>query len=131
LSQTIDLHESQRSRAAAASDITALALQQGATHMALAAAREAARSALLAFAGAPYRLSGPDLDILRQMAACSPQQLAGQPIERQARTRAVLAILDRLFPPPHAGEVRAGPVRPGSPAPATARRIGEGSWSWT
>src|SRR3954452_15892384 len=44
----LDLNECQRSRAVAAVDIMAMALERGAPHMALAAAREAARSALLA-----------------------------------------------------------------------------------
>jgi hypothetical protein len=78
----------------------AMALERGAPHMALAAAREAARSALLALAGAPCRLTGADREILQQMAASSPQHLAGRPDERQAKLRAALAILDRLFPCP-------------------------------
>jgi hypothetical protein len=127
--QSLDQPECQRTRTAAALDITALALKQGATHMAFAAAREAARSALLACAGAPHRLAGADLDMLRQMAASSPQQLAGRPTERQAKIRAVLAILDCLFPQPEACEVWISPAPPGSaspafPVPAHARRAG-------
>ena len=97
--------------------------------MALAAAREAARSALLAFAGAPYRLVAADLEILRQMTASSPQQLAGRPTERQARIRAVLEILDRLFPHPPSDEAMIGWAWPGSgssgfPGLAPARGAG-------
>jgi hypothetical protein len=129
MNQSLDQLECQRTRAAAALDITALALKQGATHMAFAAAREAARSALLAIAGAPHRLAGADLDVLRQMAASSPQQLAGRLTERQARVCAVLAILDRLLPRPEACEVWVSPAPPGSaspafPVPAHARRAG-------
>jgi hypothetical protein len=66
---------------------------------------------------------------LRQMAASSPQQLAGRLTERQARIRAVLAILDRLFPRPEACEVWVSPAphgsaSPASPVPAHARRAG-------
>jgi hypothetical protein len=109
MNQSLNQPECQRTPAAAALDITALALKQGATHMALAAAREAARSILLAFAGAPHRLAGGDLDMLRQMAASSPQQLAGRLTERRARIRAVLVILDRLLPQPR--RVRCGSAR--------------------
>jgi hypothetical protein len=67
--------------------------------------------------------------MLRQMAASSPQQLAGRLTERQARICAVLAILDRLFPRPEACEVWVSPAPPGSaspafPVPAHARRVG-------
>jgi hypothetical protein len=129
MNQSLDQLECQRTRAAAALDITTLALKQGATHMAFAAAREAARSALLACAGAPHRLAGADLDVLRQMAASSPQQLAGRVTERQARIRAVLAILDCLFPRPDACEVWVSPAPTESaaaafPVPAHARRAG-------
>jgi hypothetical protein len=119
MNQSLNQPECQRTPAAAALDITALALKQGATHMALAAAREAARSILLAFAGAPHRLAGADLDMLRQMAASSPQQLAGRLTERRARIRAVLVILDRLLPQPEACEVWVSPAPPGSASPAS------------
>ena len=129
MNQSLNQPECQRTRAAAALDITALALKQGATHMKFAAAREAARLALLAFAGMPRRLAGADLDMLRQMAASSPQQFAGRLTERQAGIRAVLAILDRLFPRPEACEVWVSPAPPASaspafPVPAHARRAG-------
>lgn len=106
--QSFDIPDHQWSRAAAAIDITVLALKRGASHMALAAVREAARSALLAFAGAPRRLAGADLEMLRSIAASSPQHLAGRPTERQARIRAVLVILNRLFPQPPADDAMSG-----------------------
>jgi hypothetical protein len=121
MDRTFDLHECQRSRVMVAVDIMAMALERGAPHMALAAAREAARSALLALAGAPCCLADADLEILKQTAAASPQHLAGRPTERQARIRTVLAILDRLFPRPPACVVRISVARPGSPASAPAR----------
>jgi hypothetical protein len=119
MNQSLDQRDCQRTRAAGALDITVLALKQGATHMAFAAAWEAARLALLACGGAPHRLAGSDLDMLRQMAASSPQQLAGRPTERQAKIRAVLAILDRLFLQPEAREVWVSPAPPGSASPAS------------
>jgi len=124
MDKSLDLHECQRSRAVAAIDIMAMALERGAPHMALAAAQEAARSALLALAGVSYRLIGADLEILQQMAASSPQHLAGRPTERQARIRAALAILDRLFPRLPACEMTISSARPGSPVSAPARGAG-------
>ena len=54
----------------AAADIVGLALERDLPHMALGAAREAARSALLALGAAPRgRLSGPDVELLREVAA--------------------------------------------------------------
>ena len=97
-----DMLDHQWSRAAAAADITAFALGRGLPHMALDAAREAARSALLALAAAPRRLSGPDLELLREVAAASPQHLAGRPAERAALLRATLSAVERLFPRPPA-----------------------------
>ena len=94
--------EDQRSRAVAAAEITAFALERGLPHMALDAAREAARSALLALAAGPRRLSGPDIELLREVAAARPQHLAGRPAERAAVVRAVLSAVDRLFPRPPA-----------------------------
>jgi hypothetical protein len=72
--------------------------------LALAAAREAARSALLDLGEGPHRLARRDLALLRELAAASPQHMAGRPAERQALLRAALHILDRVFPrPPGAG----------------------------
>jgi hypothetical protein len=66
-----ELREDRRSRAMAATEILALALERNLPHMALAAAREAARSALLALAEAPppRRLAGRDLELLKELAA--------------------------------------------------------------
>ena len=98
----LDRDEDQRSRAVAAAAITAFALERDLPHMALGAAREAARSALLALAAVPPRLSDPELGLLREMAAVPPQRLAGRPAEREAMVRAALSALDRLFPRPSA-----------------------------
>jgi hypothetical protein len=95
-----DLHEERWRRAVAAAEIVSLALERNLPHMALAAAREAARSALLALGKEMRRLAGPDLALLRDLAAAPPQHLAGRPAERQAVVRAALSILDRLFPRP-------------------------------
>jgi hypothetical protein len=95
-----DMLEDQRSRAVAAADIAAFALERDLPHMALGAAREAARSALLALAVAPRRLPDPDLVLLREMAAASPQHLAGRPAERAATVRATLSAVGRLFQQP-------------------------------
>jgi len=89
-------HEDRRDRAVAAADIVALALERDLLHMALPAAREAARSALLVLAEGPHRPAARELDLLRQVAASSPQHLAGRPVERTAMVRATLAVLDRL-----------------------------------
>ncbi len=99
-----DPHEHWRSRAMAAAEIVALALERNLPHMALAAAQEAARSALLVLAGAPRprRLAGPDVELLEELAASSPQHMAGRPAERQALVRAALSVLDRVFPRPPA-----------------------------
>ena len=86
------------SRTMAAAEITGLALERDLPHMALGAAREAARSALLALACLPRRPPGPDLDLLRDMAAAPLQRLAGRPAERAATIRATLSVVDRLFP---------------------------------
>jgi hypothetical protein len=95
-----DMLEDQRSRAVAAAEIAAFALERDLPHMALGAAREAARSALLALAAAPGRRSDPDLGLLREMAAASAQHLAGRPVERAATLRATLSVVGRLFPQP-------------------------------
>ncbi len=94
-----ELREDRRSRAMAATEILALALERNLPHMALAAAREAARSALLALAEAPppRRLAGRDFELLKELAASSPQHMAGCPAERQALVRATLSVLDRVF----------------------------------
>ena len=76
--------ESQRSRVVAAAELVGFALQRDLPHIALGAAREAARSALLALAAAPRRLSGPDIELLREVAAAPPQHLSGRPAERLA-----------------------------------------------
>ena len=96
------LLEEQRSRAVAAAEITGFALERNLPHMALGAVREAARSALLALAAAPHRPSGADLGLLREVAAASPQHLAGRPAERKAMVRAALSVVERLFPRPQA-----------------------------
>ena len=92
-----DPHEERWSRAVAAAEIVALALERDLPHMGLAAAREAARSALMELGTGPRRLAGPDLALLRELDAAPPQHMAGRPAERQAVVRAALAILDRLF----------------------------------
>jgi hypothetical protein len=79
---------------------------------------------MLALAGAPCRLAGADLEILQQMAASSPQHLAGRPAERQARIRAALTILDRLFPRPPICEVGISSTRPRSLVSASGRNTG-------
>ncbi len=112
-----DLLEDQWSRAAAAAEITASALERGLPHMALDAAREAARSALLALAAAPHRPPAPDLGLLRDMAAALPRHLAGRPAERLAMVRATLSVVEPLLPRPPATVDRnpprgAGPGRP-------------------
>ncbi len=112
-----DMLEDQRNRAVAAAEITACTLERDLPHMALGAAREAARSALLALATAPLRPSGPDLDLLRKVAAAPPQHLAGRPAERLAMIRATLSVVEPLFPRPLATVDRnppggAGPGRP-------------------
>jgi hypothetical protein len=117
-----DLLEHRWSRALAAAEITASALERGLPHMALDAAREAARSALLALAAAPRRPPMPDLGLLRDMAAASPRHLAGRPAERLAMIRATLAVVQRLFPRPSATVGRnpprgAGPGRPSRRGP--------------
>jgi hypothetical protein len=94
----LDMLEDRRSRVAAAAEIVASALERNLPHMALGAAREAARSALLALAAGPRRLSGPDIELLREVAAARPQHLAGRPAERAAVVRATLSVVDRLFP---------------------------------
>lgn len=104
-------HEDRWSRAMAATEIIALALERNLPHMALAAAREAARSALLALAQAPppRRLAGPDLELLKELAASPPQHMAGRPAERQALVRATLSVLDRVFLRPPAAAWRDPP----------------------
>ena len=97
-----DLHEERWGRAVATAEIVGLALERNLPHMALAAAREAARSALLALGKEARRPAGPDLELLRDLAAAPPQHLAGRPGDRQAVLRAALSILDRLFPRPQA-----------------------------
>jgi hypothetical protein len=106
------------SSAVAAAEITAFALERGLPHMALDAAREAARSALLALAAAPRRPCAPDLGLLRDMAATLPQHLAGRPAERLAMIRATLSVVESLVPRP--------PATMG-PEPATGRRPGAAS----
>ncbi len=99
--------DDRRGRVMAAAAIAGMALERDLPHAALGAAREAARAALLALAQAPRRPAGPDLDLLRGVAAAPPQRLAGRPAERLALVRATLAAVDRLFPWPGA----AGPPR--------------------
>ncbi len=117
-----DMLEHRWSRALAAAEITAFALERNLPHMALDAAREAARSALLALAAAPRRPSGPDIELLREVAAAPPQHLAGRPAERAALLRATLSAVRRLFPRPPATVGRnpprgAGPGRPSRRGP--------------
>ena len=113
-----DLLENQWSRAVAAAEITAFALERGLPHMALDAAREAARSALLALAAAPHRPPAPDLGLLRDMAAALPRHLAGRPAERLAMVRATLSVVEPLFPRPPATVGRNPPrgAAPGRPS---------------
>ena len=117
-----DMLDHRWSRAVAAAEITAFALERDLPHMAVDAAREAARSALLALAAAPHRPPAPDLGLLRDMAAASPQHLAGRPAERLAMIRATLSVVEPLFPrPPATGDRNpprgAGPGRPSRRGP--------------
>ena len=117
-----DLLDHQWSRAVAAAEITAFALEPDLPHMALDAAREAARSALLALAAAPHRPRDPDLGLLRDLAATLPQHLAGRPAERLAMIRATLSVVEPLVPRPPATVGRnpprgAGPGRPSRRGP--------------
>ena len=113
----LDILEHRWSRAVAAAEITAFALERDLPHIALDAVREAARSALLALAAAPHRPSAADLGLLRDMAAALPQRLAGRPAERLAMIRATLSVVEPLFPRAPATVDRnpprgAGPARP-------------------
>ena len=121
--------EDRRGRVAAAAEIVTFALERGLPHVALGAAREAARSALLGRAATPRRLTGPDLELLREVAAAPPQHLAGRPAERVAVMRAVLSAVDRLFPRPPAAAGRdrpreGGAGQPSLPGPGRAHRAG-------
>ncbi len=129
MNQDLCWHESRWNRAVAATDILALALERDALHLALAAAQEAARSALLVLAEAPSRLANADRDVLRQMAAASPQHLAGRPAERQAGICSALAILDRLFPRPPICEARTLPAPAGGGGRAPRNRATQ-HWPW-
>ena len=119
-----DLHEERWSRAVAAAQLVGLALERDLPHMALAATREAARSALLALGEGPRRLAGPDLALLRELAAAPPQHMAGRPAERQALVRAALSVLDRLFLPPPSASWRGSPRGVGAGAIAPLRASG-------
>ncbi len=119
-----DLLENQWSRAAAAAEITAPALERGLPHMALDAAREAARSALLALAAAPRRPSAPDLGLLREVASALPRRLAGRPAERLAMIRATLSVVEPLFPRPPATVDRNPPGAPAQGGLTAGVRIG-------
>ncbi len=120
-----DLHDERWSRAVAAAQLVGLALERDLPHMALAATREAARSALLVLAEGPRRLAGPDLALLRELAAAPPQHMAGRPAERQALVRAALSVLDRLLLPPPSASWRGPGERRGD---ATGTADGAGSW---
>ncbi|WP_431271463.1 hypothetical protein [Dankookia sp. P2] len=74
-----------------------IALDQQALSLALAAAREAARSALLALGQAPGRVGKRDLALLREAATATPQRFANRPDEREVLSRATLELLGRLF----------------------------------
>ncbi len=129
----VDLHEDRRSRAAAAAEIVASTLERGVPHLALAAAREAARSALLELGRGPRRLAARDLALLQELAAAPPQHLAGRPAERQALLRAALSILDRVFLQPPGARRRAPPQggdagQPSPRKPDHAHPLPRGSW---
>jgi hypothetical protein len=126
MNQSLGSNDRQRSRAVTAVTIMAMALERNAPHMALAAAQEAARSALLVLASAPRRLAAAELEILTQMAASSPQHLAGRPAERHARVHAAFMILDHLFPRAPTCEVSTVPLRPEALASAYACGTGGG-----
>jgi hypothetical protein len=103
LRTTHDADDDPRGRALAAAEIVGMALERDLPHMALGAAREAARSALLALAAVPGpRLPDRDLGLLRDLAASSPQRFAGRPAERAAVVRATRALVGGLFPGEHA-----------------------------
>jgi hypothetical protein len=97
MASTVYPDEDEQSRAMAAAEITGPALERDLPHLALGAAREAVRSALLALAAVPRRPPGPDLGLLRDMAAAPPQHLAGLTMARTAKVRATLAVMERLF----------------------------------
>jgi len=126
MNQSLGSTDRQRSRAVTAITIMAMAmaLERNAPHMALAAAREAARSALLVLASAPRHLAAAELEILKQMAASLPQHLAGRPAERHARVHAAFIILDHLFPRAPVCEAKTIPPWPEAPASAYARCTG-------
>jgi hypothetical protein len=96
----------------AAAEIAALALERDLPHMALDAAREAARSALLVLAAGRHQVSSLELERLRDMAGATSQHLAGRPAERTAMVRAALSVVDsllsRVSPLPGEGEVTGG-----------------------
>ncbi len=108
----------------AAAEITAFALERDLPHVALGAAREAARSALMALGSAPRRLPATDLGLLQDMAAAFPQHLAGCPAERTAMVRATLSVVGRLFPRPPAAACRDSPRGGGAGRPSHQGRIG-------
>ena len=108
---TLDLdgQDERYSRALAAADVAGRAMAKSLSHMALAGAREAARSALLVLGEAPRRVGRDDLELLRTMAASSPRHFAGHPSERAAKVRATLTAVHRVLPP-SSGEVVAFPA---------------------
>ena len=79
-----------------------VALDKRAPYLALATAREAARTALLALGQAPFRPASRELALLREVATATPHRFAGRPGDRQALVSATLDLLERLFPHPAA-----------------------------
>jgi hypothetical protein len=108
----LDNHDRQWRRAMAAAKITISALERDLPHMALDAAREAARSALLVLAAGPHQLSSLELGLLRDMARATSQHLAGRPAELTAMIRATLSVVGRLLarvsPVPGEGKATGG-----------------------
>ncbi|TDH58139.1 hypothetical protein E2C06_34160 [Dankookia rubra] len=98
--------------------VTRFALDSQAPRLALAAAREAARAALLALGQVASRPARRDLALLREVATVTPHRLAGRPGDREALVGATLDLLERLFPPPdlQQGGKAVGPL----PAPLAA-----------
>ncbi|WP_426954238.1 hypothetical protein [Muricoccus radiodurans] len=111
-------------RAAVAADIAAGALDRGAPHTALAAAREAARAALLVLGRVPHQCPNDDRRFLTILAAAPPDHLVGLPDEREVVVRQALAILARMLPPTPGSEAFTGlpdPAAGGGDAPVSGR----------
>ena len=97
--------DSLQDRIADGMEVMRVALDQRAPSLALAAAREAARSALLvlgqqAMSQARLRPGTREMSLLRDVATATPQRIDGRAAERQALVSAALEVLEQLFPKP-------------------------------